>query len=106
MAQKQVAYLIDDIDGSAADHTVRFSLDGLDYEIDLSRSNRNAFLRELARFIAAAEATGGDAPQLHYTSTKADPRAVREWARANGIDVPDGRRLPREVIDRFHAAGN
>ena len=41
--------LIDDIDGSHADETVRLSLDGIDYEIDLSRQNAAALRAVLRR---------------------------------------------------------
>lgn len=106
MAQELPPELIDDVDGSSADTTVRFSIDGRHYEMNMSKSNRNAFIRELARFMAAARKTGGSGPKMHYQETKPDPRAVRKWARANGIQVPEGKRLPREIIDQFHAAGN
>ena len=36
MAQKIQTLFIDDLDGSAADGTVRFGLDGAEYEIDLN----------------------------------------------------------------------
>ena len=36
MAQKVQTFLIDDLDGSDAEGTVRFGLDGEQYEIDLS----------------------------------------------------------------------
>ena len=36
MAQKVQTLLIDDLDGGEAEATVRFGLDGTDYEIDLS----------------------------------------------------------------------
>ena len=36
MAQKVQTLFIDDLDGSAADGTARFGLDGTEYEIDLS----------------------------------------------------------------------
>ena len=36
MAQKVQTLFIDDIDGSAAEGTVRFGLDGTEYEIDLN----------------------------------------------------------------------
>ncbi len=106
MATRESITLIDDIDGTIAERTFFFSLDGVDYAIDLSRSNRNALVRDLARFITVARQVGGSGPQLRVTETDADPRAVREWARANGIAVADGKRVPRDVVDRFVAAGN
>jgi nucleoid-associated protein Lsr2 len=36
VAQKIQTLLIDDLDGSAGEETVRFGLDGADYEIDLN----------------------------------------------------------------------
>ena len=36
MAQKIQILLIDDLDGSAAEGTVRFALDGAEHEIDLN----------------------------------------------------------------------
>jgi hypothetical protein len=45
MAQKITVVLEDDLDGGPADQTVRFGLDGAEYEIDLSISNATAFVR-------------------------------------------------------------
>ena len=42
MAQKVQTLFIDDIDGSDADGTVRFGLDGTDYEIDLNAEHAQA----------------------------------------------------------------
>ena len=42
MAQKVQTLFIDDIDGSAAEGTVRFGLDGKEYEIDLTPSMRSS----------------------------------------------------------------
>lgn len=97
---------VDDIDGSPAEVRVEFSVEGDDYEINLTKTNRNAFIRDLARFMAAARKVGGEGPKMHYQQTEADPRTVREWARANGYHVPDSRKVPKEIVDKFRAAGN
>ena len=39
VAQKIQTLFIDDIDGSEAEGTVRFALDGAEYEIDLNAKN-------------------------------------------------------------------
>lgn len=107
MATKTVSVLIDDIDGSPADRTVDLEIDGERYEIDLSTAHHHELVRDLARYMAAGRRVGGDgSPTPFFSTTKADPRAVREWARANGIDLPSGKRVPKDVIDQFHAAGN
>lgn len=54
MAQQQTLVLIDDIDGSEAEHTVAFSLDGLQYEIDLSTRNIQRLYDILAPFTTKA----------------------------------------------------
>jgi hypothetical protein len=42
MAQRVKVILEDDIDGSPADETVQFALNGTSYEIDLSSENAQA----------------------------------------------------------------
>ena len=42
MVQKVQTLFVDDIDGSAADGTVRFGLDRTDYEIDLNSDHAQA----------------------------------------------------------------
>ena len=46
MAKQIIHKLVDDLDGGDADETVKFALDGIQYEIDLSEKNA-AKLREL-----------------------------------------------------------
>lgn len=107
MATRTVTELVDDIDGGTAERTIGIELDGEAYELDLSTAHHHELVRDLARWMAVARRTGGTgSPTPFYSETRADPRAVREWARANGIDVPQGKRVPKDVIDQFHAAGN
>jgi hypothetical protein len=46
-----------------ADDTVRFGLDGTDYEIDLSAKHAQALRDALARYVYAARRAGGSARQ-------------------------------------------
>jgi hypothetical protein len=48
MATKITVVSDDHLDGGPADETVRFGIDGTDYEIDLSTNNAAAFRRQLA----------------------------------------------------------
>ena len=59
MAQKVQVQLIDDLDGSEADGTVRFGLDGTEYEIDLSAEHAQELRGALARYVGAARRAGG-----------------------------------------------
>jgi nucleoid-associated protein Lsr2 len=54
VAQKIRVLLIDDLDGSEADATVRFGLDGVEYEIDLSAEHAEELRTTLAPFVGAA----------------------------------------------------
>ena len=54
MAQKIQTLFIDDIDGGAAEGTVRFALDGTDYEIDLSGKHSEELRDALRKFGAKA----------------------------------------------------
>lgn len=58
MAQKIRTPLTDDLDGSNADGTVWFGLDGSEYEIDLNAEHAQALREALARYVKAARRPG------------------------------------------------
>ena len=110
MAQKIQTLLIDDLDGGEAEETVRFGLDGTEYEIDLSAKNADALRRAVARYVDAARRAPGAAARPGRSGRKAastngtDPTAVREWAKSQGIEVKDRGRVPAELVVKFKAA--
>ena len=59
MAQKVQTLFIDDLDGSAAEGTVRFGLDGTEYEIDLNAEHAQQLRDALAAYVRAARRAGG-----------------------------------------------
>ena len=61
VAQKIQTLFIDDLDGSEAEGTVRFGLDGAEYEIDLNAEHAQALRDALARYVHAARRAGGGA---------------------------------------------
>src|SRR5260370_10484041 len=61
VAQKIQTLFIDDIDGSEAQGTVRFALDGAEYEIDLNAKHAEELRKALARYVAAARRSTGAA---------------------------------------------
>ena len=61
MAQKIQTLFIDDLDGSAAEGTVRFGLDGTGYEIDLNAGHARELRDALARYVDAARRVTGSA---------------------------------------------
>jgi hypothetical protein len=106
MTQKITVALEDDLDGGPADQTVRFGLDGAEYEIDLSTSNATAFRERLAPFTQSAH-KAGRAPRSRPGRSTADRErsgGIRAWARSQGIAVSDGGRIPASVIEQYQAA--
>ena len=106
MAQQIQTLFIDDIDGGAAEGTVRFALDGTDYEIDLSAEHNEELHQVLAGYVTHARKAGGTARRGPRGRRPADldTRRVREWARAEGIDIKERGRVPAEVIEKYKAA--
>lgn len=108
MAQKIETLFIDDIDGGTAEGTVRFALDGTDFEIDLSAANSDELRKTLAAYIAHARKTGGQnrrSPRGRRAGTDVVNTAkVREWAKENGFDIKDRGRVPAEIVAKYQAA--
>jgi hypothetical protein len=108
MAQQIQTLFIDDIDGGPAEGTVRFGLDGTDYEIDLSAAHNEELHKALAGYVTCARKAAGTARRGSRGRRPADvldTRKVREWARAAGIDIKERGRVPAEVIEKYQAAG-
>jgi Lsr2 len=111
MAQKINIVLSDDLDGSMADETVSFSLDGVSYELDLSSKNGDDMRKALEPFIVAARRVSR--PNNHVPAQDAkrpfdavDSRAVRAWAASNQVQLSPRGRIPASVLERFRAAGH
>jgi hypothetical protein len=108
VAQKIQTLFIDELDGSPAEGTVRFALDGTSYEIDLSGEHAQALRGALSRYIdAARRAPGTQRPARSRRKAGAgdpDSTEVRDWARSQGIDVKDRGRIPAGLVVKFKAA--
>ena len=110
MAQRVNVILVDDLDGSDAVETVSFGLDGVDYEIDLSEAHASDLREALALYVGHGRRTGGrrrrgQAPAATKAPAgSASAAEIREWARANGWDVPERGRVSAEVREAYDAA--
>ncbi len=107
MAQRIQTLLIDDIDGGEAAGTVRFGLDGTEYEIDLSAAHSDELCEALARYLAHARRTGGaakGAARGRRGSAAVDTAKVRQWAKGQGIEVKGRGRVPADVLEQYKAA--
>ena len=107
MAQKIQTLFIDDIDGGTAEGTVRFGLDGTEYEIDLNAEHTEELRKVLAAYAAHGRKVGGTtrrAPRGRRSGNDAvDTAKVREWAKGNGYDIKERGRVPANVVEKYKA---
>jgi hypothetical protein len=115
MARKVQVILSDDLDENvAADETVSFSLDGTNYEIDLSDKNAQELRDAFSRYVQAARkvgrgsgrASGGGRSRATGGGRmdREQAGAIRDWARKNGHAVSDRGRIPASVVEAYEAA--
>jgi Lsr2 len=110
VAQKTIVQLLDDLDGSEANESVTFALDGVEYSIDLSDDNAKKLRDGLAIFVEKAQRLGGrrkvggansSRTPVKAGGDKAQNQAIREWARSQGEKISDRGRIPQELVARF-----
>lgn len=120
MAKQMITQVFDDLDGSEDATTVRFGLDTVAYEIDLSAVHEKELRAVLAPYVEAARRAqaGGRSParrspvrsgpaRLKATRPvvrEASNAEVREWALQHGHPVAGRGRIAQSVRDAFAAA--
>jgi hypothetical protein len=106
MATKITVALEDDLDGGPADQTVRFTVGGADYEIDLNKKNARAFRNQLAPFVDHARKAGRGQRRRpgRAHATRERSGGIRAWAKDNGIPVSARGRIPAGVVGQYQAA--
>jgi hypothetical protein len=119
MATMTTVTLVDDLDGSEAEETISFGLDGASYEIDLGEKNAKKLRDSLALYVAHARRVDGGRrsatrsatarPKSGRSTSRSAPdreqtAAIREWARSNGYEVSERGRLSSAVVEAFEAA--
>ncbi|MDO5032953.1 Lsr2 family protein [Corynebacterium sp.] len=102
MARREVTQFFDDIDHTPINEdeleVIRFSVNGKNYLLDLSRENARAFHEMMTPYIEAARI----APDRD--NRRVDPSKVRAWAREQGIPVAHRGKIPHSVIDAYNEA--
>src|SRR5215218_3787498 len=112
MAKATVEVLVDDLDGSPAAETVRLGWNGEWRELDLSKRNLAALSRALERYWDAGRPLGASDGTGRRRKSAAgrpkggvrDPKVIRAWATANGVEVPARGRIPADVERQFNEA--
>src|SRR4051812_25909685 len=109
MAQRTIVLMTDDLDGeSEAVETVRFALDGTQYEIDLSEENASRLREAFTEWSHHARKIGGragarrSAPQPRRSSE--DTQGIRDWARGAGYEVSPRGRIAQKIRDAYRTA--
>jgi NADPH-dependent 2,4-dienoyl-CoA reductase/sulfur reductase-like enzyme len=116
MAQRVI--FVDDLDGTEGAETIKYGLDGVDYEIDLSEKNADRLRGLLEEFIEKSRRI--EQEQLRFPSgeprrrrRRTDPPSgrtheelqnIRAWAQANNYDVAPRGRIKREIIEEYDRA--
>ena len=115
MAKQVITVLTDDMDGTDADRTVEFGLDGASYTIDLSDKNAGKLRKALEPYITAGHRLGRGpvggrgGPRTRTAagagrSSRDQNQAIRAWAAKNGYDVSERGRIPASVVEAFNEA--
>ena len=100
LARKIHVQLIDDISGEDAQETLRFSLDGSDYEIDLAGENAAGLREALAPFVAHGRRVRSESRRRStrtVPSGREETQKIREWAMANGYSPNSRGRISQDI---------
>jgi hypothetical protein len=120
VAEKVSVQLVDDLDGSVAESTVEFGLDGVSYAIDLSSGNAETLRDALGPYVANARRTGGrkrpgapnGRPSARNGKVAEAPGAgdrernqsIRQWAREQGKKVSERGRISADIVAAYDKA--
>lgn len=115
MAKETITRLIDDLDKGEANETVKFGLDGVQYEIDLSAQNADKLRAALQPYVDAGSRIGrlpGNiggrvSPSRRRGAQSVDReqnKAIRKWARNQGKQISDRGRIPEDIVAEYHTS--
>lgn len=103
MAKIVNTVITDELDGSPAAEAVRFSFDGLAYEVDLGPANRER-LRKFLQPLIDAGRRGGRGRPSRSASARRETAAIRAWAMEQGLKVAERGRISGDVVSKYKAA--
>lgn len=110
MEKKKPVRSIDDLDGTEAEETVEFAIDGTCYEVALSSKNAELLrstLQQWAQFGRRADTRRRHLhrvdPWREYVSGS-ERVAIQEWCSHNGYNVGSRGPLSFDAVDAFRSA--
>ena len=101
MAQRVRVDLVDDVDGSPAEESVNFALDGVNYVIDLSAENASKLRDALSLWVDHARRTGGRRTRGRRPTGGPTANEVRQWAKSQGYEVSKRGRVSNEIREAY-----
>lgn len=113
MAQRVQVELIDDLNGDVADETVRFGVDGTEYEIDLTTENAEKLRSALSEYVekgrkakVGRHGQGGQssASSSPSKSKREETQKIRQWAQENGHNPSSRGRITQAIVDAYNNA--
>jgi hypothetical protein len=114
MAQRVQVILVCDLHGdeTPGTETITFGLDGASYEIDVCDQHAAELRDRLAGYVGAARRSGraatssaGRPPRRRRSRGGSGEAArIREWARSQGLPVPERGRIPADLAEKYAAA--
>ena len=102
--------MVDDLDGSEATRTIKFSIDGAHYEIDLSDGNADKFREVFAPYIANGRRVASRKSSRRSSSAstgraqRQKTTEIRAWAIEKGYTSSTRGRLGPTIIEAYEAA--
>jgi hypothetical protein len=106
MAVKTLAVFYSDLSGQQIEFespSLVFGLDGDSYEIDLTESEQIELREFLRPYVDAGRTVTDQGAAAGSAADAPSPKAVRAWAREQGIEVPGRGRIPAAVLSAFIA---
>ncbi|HET7311020.1 MAG TPA: Lsr2 family protein [Mycobacteriales bacterium] len=112
MAQRIQVLLVCDLhdDETPGTETLAFTLDGSSYEIDLCEQHAEKMRERFAPYVGAGRRTGGRSDpaggrgRRRRSRGSGDAARIREWARSQGLAVPERGRIPADLAEKYAAA--
>jgi hypothetical protein len=106
--------LVDDLDGTEGAETISYTINGQDYEIDLSEDNAEKFhdtlepyiqkSREVRRQADTTRRKDGRRRSSGAGSSRDDIPQIRAWAESQGMNVNARGRIKKEIVDAYDEA--
>jgi hypothetical protein len=115
VAQRIQVLLVCDMheDETPGTETMTFALDGTSYEIDVCEQHAVKLRERFAPYIGAGRRAGGRSDSSSGRSRRrrsrggsGDAARIREWARSQGLAVPERGRIPADLAEKYAAANS